>query len=210
LVDLPAVEAEDGARPPNDSGIVSSSNNYIQKRFRAATFGAMTDQHPSATPAAAQLRVPGVAFLLSQLGFHSTRLWKDRLAPIGLDPRHAVLLRHVAAAQGQSQQALGRAMQLPPSRMVALVDELERAGLLERRPSPADRRAHALHLTGDGRRLLDRLMQVSADHEAQLCAGLTQAERHRLLDLLSRLAAEQGLPTGVHPGVAATNPDDTP
>jgi DNA-binding MarR family transcriptional regulator len=170
----------------------------------------MTDQNPSATPSAAQLRVPGVAFLLAQLGFHSTQLWKDRLAPLGIDPRHAVLLRHVAAAQGQSQQALGRAMQIPPSRMVALVDELERAGLLERRPSPADRRAHALHLTGDGRRLLDRLMQVSAEHEAQLCAGLTQAERHRLIDLLSRIAAEQGLPPGVHPGVAATNADDRP
>jgi DNA-binding MarR family transcriptional regulator len=170
----------------------------------------MTDQNPSAPPSAAQLRVPGVAFLLSQLGFHSTRLWKDRLAPLGIDPRHVVLLRHVAAAEGQSQQALGRAMQIPPSRMVALVDELERAGLLERRPSPADRRAHALHLTGDGRRLLDRLMQVSAEHEAQLCAGLTQAERHRLISLLSRVAAEQGLPTGVHPGIVATNADDRP
>lgn len=87
---------------------------------------------------------------------------------------------------------------------------MERGGLLQRRPRPADRRAHALHLTGDGRRLLDRLMQVSADHEAQLCTGLTQAERHRLLDLLSRVAAEQGLPAGVHPGVAATNADDEP
>ena len=53
-------------------------------------------------------------------------------------------------------------------------------------------------------------MQVSAEHEAHLCAGLTQAERHRLLGLLSRVTAEQGLPTGVHPGVAATNPDDKP
>jgi DNA-binding MarR family transcriptional regulator len=209
-VDTPAAEAEDGARPPNESAIVSISNDYNQERFQAATFGAMTDQHPPATPAAAHLRVPGVAFLLAQLGFHSTQLWKDRLAPLGIDPRHAVLLRHVAAAEGQSQQALGRAMQLPPSRMVALVDELEGAGLLERRDSPVDRRAHALYLTGDGRRLLDRLMQVSAAHEAQLCAGLTQAERHRLLGLLSRVAAEQGLPTGVHPGVAATNPDDKP
>jgi DNA-binding MarR family transcriptional regulator len=170
----------------------------------------MTDQHPPTTPAAAHLWVPGVAFLLSQLGFHSTRLWKDRLAPLGIDPRHVVLLRHVAAAQGQSQQALGRAMHIPPSRMVALVDELERRGLLERRPSPADRRAHALHLSGDGRRLLDRLMQVSAEHEAHLCAGLTQAERHRLIDLLSRIAAKQGLPTGVHPGVADDSADDRP
>jgi len=170
----------------------------------------MTDQHPSITPSAAHLRVPGVAFLLAQLGFHSTRRWKDRLAPLGIDPRHVVLLRHVAAAQGQSQQALGRAMQIPPSRMVALVDGLERAGLLKRRPSPADRRAHALHLSGDGRRLLEGLMQVSAEHETQLCTGLSDSERRRLIGLLSRVAAEQGLPTGVHPGVAATNPDDRP
>jgi DNA-binding MarR family transcriptional regulator len=170
----------------------------------------MSDQNPPATPPAAQLRIPGVAFLLSQLGFHSTRLWKDRLAPLGIDPRHVVLLRHVAAAEGQSQHALGRAMQIPPSRMVALVDELERGELLERRPSPADRRAHALYLTGDGRRLLDRLIQVSAEHEAQLCTGLTKAERRQLIDLLSQMAAEQGLPTGVHPGVVATNAEDKP
>ena len=74
----------------------------------------MTDQHPPATPSAAQLRVPGVAILLSQLGFHSTRLWKDRLAPLGIDPRHAVLLRHVAAGPGQSHQAPGRAQQIRP------------------------------------------------------------------------------------------------
>jgi DNA-binding MarR family transcriptional regulator len=94
--------------------------------------------------------------------------------------------------------------------MVALVDELERARLLERRPSPADRRAHALHLTGEGRRLLEGLMQVSAEHEAQLCAGLSDSERRRLIGLLSRVADEQGLPTGVHPGVVATNADDEP
>jgi DNA-binding MarR family transcriptional regulator len=92
--------------------------------------------------------------------------------------------------------------------MVALVDELERRGLLQRRPSPVDRRAHALVLTPEGRRLLGKLMQMSAAHEAQLCAGLSQAERRRLLVLLSQVAAQQGLPTGVHTGVAATNTDD--
>src|SRR4029450_6697910 len=93
--------------PAAELGIVSNGNDYNQKRFQAATFGAMTDQHPSATPPAAHLRVPGVAFLLAQLGFHSTRLWKDRLAPLGIDPRHAVLLRHVAAAPGRARQAPG-------------------------------------------------------------------------------------------------------
>jgi hypothetical protein len=58
--------------------------------------------------------------------------------------------------------------------------------------------------------MLDRLMQVSAEHEEQLCAGLTQAERQRLITLLRRVAGEQGLPTGVHPAVADSNADGKP
>jgi DNA-binding MarR family transcriptional regulator len=175
----------------------------------------MSDHEPgSATgpPTATQdarLRVPGAAFLLSQLGFHSAGRWKQRLAPLGVDPRQAMLLRHVALSAGQSQQALGRAVRIPASRMVALVDELERRGLVERRPSPADRRAHALFLTGAGEAMVGEIMKLSAEHEAELSAGLTEAQRRQLIALLSQVAAEQGLATGVHPGAAERHPGAT-
>jgi DNA-binding MarR family transcriptional regulator len=154
------------------------------------------------TPSAGRLRVPGVAFLLSQLGYHSSRLWQARLAPLGLEPRHVMLLRHVAVEEGRSQQALGEALQIPPSRMVALVDALEQRGLLRRRPDPHDRRVRTLHLTADGRRVLGRVMEISLEHERELCKGLRLAERERLITLLGRVAAEQGLVEGVHPGTA--------
>ena len=124
------------------------------------------------------------------------------MARLGLDSREVVLLRHVAAAEGQSQQALAQALQIPPSRMVALVDGLEQRGLLERRPIPGDRRVRALHLSREGRRVLRKVMDASAEHEAELSAGLDPREHKQLIDLLSRMAAEQGLPSGVHPGVA--------
>jgi DNA-binding MarR family transcriptional regulator len=165
----------------------------------------MPRREDATTPAAARLRAPGAAFLLSQLGYHSSRLWQRRLAPLGLDPRQVMLLRHLAGNEGRSQQALGEALRIPPSRMVALVDTLEQRGLLQRRPDPADRRVRTLHLTGDGRRLLEEIMEVSLEHERQLCAGLAPAERERLIALLNRVAAEQGLAEGVHPG--ATDPD---
>jgi DNA-binding MarR family transcriptional regulator len=152
---------------------------------------------------AERLRVPGAAFLLSQVGFHSSRLWRERMARLDLDPREVVLLRHVAAAEGQSQQALAEVLQIPPSRMVALVDGLEQRDLLARRPTPGDRRVRALHLSPEGRRVLRKVMDASAAHEAELCAGLDATEREQLIALLSRLAAEHGLPTGVHPGIAA-------
>ena len=155
-----------------------------------------------------RLRVPGVAFLLSQLGFQSSRRWRARLEALNLDPRQAVLLRHVAAAEGESQQRLGAAMHIPASRMVALVDELEGAGLLERRRSTADRRSYGLFLTEDGRRMLETVMEISADHEAEISQGLTPKERQELIELLSRIAMEQDLAVGVHPGVTGKMPPD--
>jgi DNA-binding MarR family transcriptional regulator len=145
--------------------------------------------------------VPGVAFLLSQLGVHSARVWGARMAALGFDPRHVVLLRLVAAEEGRSQQALGEQMRLPPSRMVSLVDELEGHGLLERRADPSDRRVRALYLTDESRRALDKVMRASAEHETEMCAGIERDEREQLIALLSRLVREQGLPPGVHPGV---------
>jgi DNA-binding MarR family transcriptional regulator len=162
----------------------------------------------ASTPPAEQLRVPGVAFLLSQLGYYSSRRWKARLAPLGLDPRQVMVLRRLAGDEGRSQQALGDALQIPPSRMVALVDALEQRGLLRRRPSPSDRRVRTLHLTKEGRRLLGEIMEISVEHEQQLCGGLQPAEREQLLTLLNRLAAEQGLAEGVHPGAADLDPDE--
>jgi DNA-binding MarR family transcriptional regulator len=162
----------------------------------------------ASTPPAEQLRVPGVAFLLSQLGYYSSRRWKVRLAPLGLDPRQVMVLRRLAGDEGRSQQALGEALQIPPSRMVALVDALEQRGLLRRRPSPSDRRVRTLHLTKEGRRLLSRVMEISLEHEQELCSGLQPANREQLLTLLNRLAAEQGLAEGIHPGAADPDPDE--
>ena len=55
-----------------------------------------------------------------------------------------------SAAEGQSQQAIGERLQIPPSRMVAFVDALEARSLLERRHNPHDRRTRELHLTEAG------------------------------------------------------------
>jgi DNA-binding MarR family transcriptional regulator len=154
-------------------------------------------------PADERPGVGSVSFLLSQLGFQSSRGFKERLAPLEIEPYHFGVLRHVAFAEGSSQQALGEALRIAPSRMVALIDELEERGLVERRANPSDRRAHALHLTPAGRKLLDKAWKVALEHEKQVSEALEPAEREQLLTLLGRIAAAQGLTTGVHPGLAS-------
>lgn len=139
-----------------------------------------------------------VGFNLSSLGYAVSRGFRETLQPLALEPREFALLRAVAAAEGQSQQALGERLQIPASRMVAFVDALQRRGLLERRPNPQDRRAHALHLTKRGQDMLARGMRAASAFEAELCADLDTVERERLLDLLQRVMGRLGLSPGVH------------
>jgi DNA-binding MarR family transcriptional regulator len=144
---------------------------------------------------------PSVGLLISQLGFKSSQRFADRLEPLDLNPRTFALLRHIDEAEGSSQHELAEALGVPPSRMVALLDELEAAGLVERRPHPSDRRARSLYLTRKGRRLLEKAVEVAAEHEADLCADLTATERKQLLEMLGRVADTQGLRKGVHPAL---------
>ena len=148
----------------------------------------------------ADRRPTGAAFLLAQVGAHASRRFAERVAEIGLTAPDAGLLRKIASDPGVSQQALAEHLGVMPSRMVALIDELEAKGILERRRSTEDRRNYALHLTERGLQVLGELSRVAAEHEESLCAALSKEEKVQLRDLCRRIAEEQGLTAGVHPG----------
>jgi len=145
----------------------------------------------------------GVAFLLAQLGAHATELIAERLQAIGLTPAHIGLVRAIAATPGLSQQAVAEQVRVHPSRIVALIDDLERLGFVQRRSNPEDRRLHALYPAGSK---LRQIGEIAAAHENEVCAGLTSEERTTLRDLLVRIAQQQGLSPGVHPGYRRLRP----
>jgi DNA-binding MarR family transcriptional regulator len=145
-------------------------------------------------------RRPSAAWLLAQVGAHAAMQFAERLAALDLTPPHAGILRAVSMSGGISQQALASLLDILPSRLVALVDELEDRGLLVRRKKPDDRRAHALHLTDKGGTALETIGRVARENEEAVCASLTAAEREQLAALLLRVAGQQGLKPGVHPG----------
>jgi DNA-binding MarR family transcriptional regulator len=143
-----------------------------------------------------------LAFLLSQVGLHAARRFAERMQEIDLSPSLFRVLNLVDAAEGRSQQAIGQAIEVPASRMVALVDELERRGLVERRPDPEDRRIRALFLTKDGRQTLARGREIAASHERDLTQGMPAADRRQLIDLLRQIVDRQTIGEGVHPGLS--------
>ena len=164
----------------------------------------------SAASAPAQAR-PGppsygpahVAFVLTQVGALAAMGFAEQLAPLGLTPAHAGLLRAVAAEPGRSQQAVATELGVLPSRLVALVDELEQGGLLERRRNPGDRRHHALHLTADGEARLVEIGKAAQRNADAYLAALDGDDQAMLGQLLDRLAAAHGLSPDVHPGFRA-------
>src|SRR3954462_2349357 len=157
------------------------------------------DSDQQATPARGLSR--RASFLLVQLGTHRHRRFAERLAPLDLHPRHFGMLNQLAVNEGQSQQALGRALGIHRSAVVALVDDLERRGLAERRRDPTDRRAYTLYLTRKGRDVLADLRRIADEREADLLAALKPPERRQLISLLQRVAESEGLVPGVHPNL---------
>lgn len=142
------------------------------------------------------------AFLLAQVGAHAAARFAERLREIDLAPAHAGILRVLAATPGITQQELATRLGTPPSRLVALMDELEAKELIGRESHETDRRRYALRLTTKGRAALKSVGRAAREHQTALLAALSEDERSLLAGLLLRVADEQGLSRGVHPGFA--------
>lgn len=145
-------------------------------------------------------REGGVAFLLAQLGAHAAGAFAERIGRLGLTPPQAGVLRRLGQLSGQSQRELADALGMHAPRLVVLIDELEGRGLVTRARDPDDRRNYAISLTERGGRELAKLGVVAREHELAITAALDDEERVQLLELLRRMADQQELRPGVHPG----------
>jgi len=134
-----------------------------------------------------------VAEFAGQLFF---RLWRgshtrtaEALASIGLTPALFALLNVLGAREGAIQSELSSDMGIDPSAMVKMIDELETAGLAERRRRPGDRRAWEIAITAKGRRTLERARALATQVEDEVLGGLGAADRRRLIALLRKALA---------------------
>jgi DNA-binding MarR family transcriptional regulator len=134
-----------------------------------------------------------VAEFAGQLFF---RLWRashtrtaDALTPLGLTPALFAVLNVLGAREGAIQQQLSSDMGIDPSAMVKLINELEGAGLADRRRRPNDRRAWEVTITPKGRRTLQRARRLASQVEDEVLGGLTATDRRQLLTLLRRALA---------------------
>ena len=88
-----------------------------------------------------------------------------------------------------NQAAIAEQLGLDRTVMTYLVDDLEKAGLAERRPDPADRRARRVILTTKGRKAFDAAATRIADVERAVLGSLSDADAALFRQLLARVTA---------------------
>ncbi|MGW0465097.1 MarR family winged helix-turn-helix transcriptional regulator [Streptomyces sp. NPDC003027] len=132
-----------------------------------------------------------LGFLLSFRGELTGARIRAALGVSGLHPRHAMTLMQLAPG-AMSQRELAAAMEIDPSQLVAVLNELEGEGLAERRRDPADRRRHIVKITDAGAAALQRVEAAVSEAERELFADLSEAEKALLRGLLDRVSVEKG------------------
>jgi DNA-binding MarR family transcriptional regulator len=115
------------------------------------------------------------------------RLVGQRLAKLDAHKWDYAVLASLREFGPASQATLSRRTGIYRSDLVALINGLTDAGLIERTPDPADRRRNVISMTATGRRQLTRLDKVVADVQDELLEPLNRAEREQLVGLLTRV-----------------------
>lgn len=130
--------------------------------------------------------VDRLGFLLARHGQVMNVRLRQALSVSGLSPRHCATLMRLARG-ATSQQALIEVLSVDASALVAILNDLERDALAERRRDPADRRRHIVEITPAGAQAVGAVESAIADVERDAFADLDDAEIAQLQWLLGRI-----------------------
>lgn len=97
------------------------------------------------------------------------------------------VLVYLARHDGMIQSDLAKLLELGKAALGSLIDRLEASGLVRRGADEADRRAKRIYLSTAGSQLIKEMQVRSHEMSERILDGLNDAERHSLVDLLSRV-----------------------
>lgn len=138
-----------------------------------------------------------VGFLVNDVARLLRRNFNRRVQELGLSQAQWQALAYLSRQEGVNQVTLAESLEIQPMTLARLIDRLQEASLVARRPDPGDRRAFRLYLTAAARPLLDRMWDLAAETRAEAMAGLPDDGRQALVEALRHMrrnlvAAESG------------------
>ena len=122
-----------------------------------------------------------LAFLINDVA-RLLRTYADQnAASFGMTRAKWAVLARLDRFEGLKQSELAEMLDLQPITLTRLLDGLCDNGLIERRPSPSDRRAKLLFLTPAARPLLERLSALGEELMQTALNGLSPSQVNALL-----------------------------
>ena len=138
-------------------------------------------------PISPEMLIKSTGYLISTIGRLLRERFEQTIRPTGLRARHIGVLASLKAHGPLAQGAVAQQQAMDKSTMVAVVDDLEAAGFVERRRNPFDRRIYDLTLTEAGAHKLAAAAAAVAEVQPQWFAALNEEEQGHLHALLTRL-----------------------
>lgn len=130
-----------------------------------------------------------VGFLIHDVARLMRKRFEQRAARLGFTRTQWQVLVHLAKNEGIHQAGLAEILEVEPITLVRILDKLEARGLVERRQHPTDRRIWLLYLTPEAHPSLSVLRSLGDATRGEALNGLSEAERERLLEILTLMKA---------------------
>ncbi len=128
-----------------------------------------------------------VGFWINRASRSIVRQSDARLRAFGFALSYLPVVAALARVRSLSQKDLARLARVEQPTMVETIARMERDGLVQRQPNPADKRGNLVSLTRRARARFAKVRGVLAQGEREVTAGLSEAEQTVLRALLQRI-----------------------
>lgn len=128
-----------------------------------------------------------LGLLIADLARLLRRTMDRRLESLGLTQAQWRAIARLARSEGMTQAALAESLEIQPITLTRLVDRMEKAGWVERRTHPQDRRAIQLFLTARSQPILEEMHARAAETLTDATRGLGAGAQRQLLETLEHI-----------------------
>jgi MarR family transcriptional regulator for hemolysin len=135
-----------------------------------------------------------LGFILHDAARLLRKRFEQKARGLGLTRSQWQVLAHLARHEGIHQGALAEILELEPITLVRILDRLQAAGLIERRHHATDRRLRLLYLTDEAHPILGQMRAIGAEARSEALAGVSDADRERLIETLLTMRANLTTP----------------
>ncbi len=128
-----------------------------------------------------------VGTMLAQVARLMRRSFDERARSVGVTRPQWQVLSLLSRHEGINQGGLAEMLEVEPITLGRMIDRLQEAAVVERRPDPADRRAWRLFMTPKGHELIDRIKPLALETLESALDGVDAAQREHLMTVLDRM-----------------------